>query len=134
MNAVLTHAERDLADHLSDVDQAERLEARKVRYTAAVHADLRAQVVAAFALHNTKAPIPSWAEAGLGVHAKAFERLVKPISVVEEVWADAEFQALVLEMLADNCLPAQKARLRAARLYADANASGVAEARNWGLS
>lgn len=130
----LGHVESDLARQEREDDEAVRLEQHKTRFEASVHAALRAEVLAAFALGNTKAPIPNYAVTGFGSQAKAVERMVKPFDVVEEVWTDAEFQTLVLEMLADNCLPAQKARLRAARLYADANASGVAEARNWGLS
>lgn len=129
------HVESDLAQHEREVDAAEKLEEHKARVTAAVHADLRAQVLAAFSLGNTKAPIPDYQIVGSGSRAKHVERLVQPAMVFEEVWgSDEEFRTLVLEMLEDNNLASQKARLRAARLYADSNASGVAEARNWGLS
>lgn len=141
MSAVLTfptrrslgHVEADLAAHERAVDVADRLEREREQYGARVHAELRARVLSAFALLDSNAPIPNYTlSTGPGTVVK-LETSVLPVDVFEEAWSDPAFKTLVLDMLADNNLASQKARLRAASFYADQNADDVAEARNWGL-
>lgn len=142
MSAVLTfptrrtvgHVEADLAQFERDQDAADKLQRHQDRFNAGVHDELRACVLSSFALQDATAPIPNYKVVGFGSNAKNTETVACSADVFEEAWLhDPKFKALVLEMLADNNLASQKARLRAASFYADRNADGVAEARNWGL-
>lgn len=142
MSAVLTfptrrtlgHVEADLAQFEREQDEADKQERVRDRAREAVRCELRAAVLSAFSLRDAKAPIPGYTVRNVPGTIEPVERTVRPVDVLEEAWADPAFQALVLDMLADNNLASQKARLRLASFYADQNADEVAEARNWGLA
>lgn len=131
MSAVLTHAERDLVQHMRSVDAAEALESFKDQAGAAVAEELRKELLGLLLRGDLRGTVPCYEVYTDGHRRHVDETRAQAIDLFIEVMERPRVFALFSQLWTTPA--ASQLRQAVADESAAENADGVAEARNWGM-